>query len=162
MYSFERRLRAFSIDVSFAFILAIIWFFSSYQFSFPNQLKAGIAVGILLLVMVLPHFFRPGQTFGKRNQKMSVVFNNDSNIVPGLWLLILREVFKLGAILFTFGVYTLIAGIISTNRRDGRTIHDFIFRTKVICLTRTTSDTYLINATGAAKESLKGSGPFDN
>ncbi|HOE78249.1 MAG TPA: RDD family protein [Bacilli bacterium] len=157
LHNFERRLRAFSIDISLAFLLVFCWFILAYNFEeMSNQTKAFIATGIIYLVMIVPHFIKKGQTFGKRTQKMLVVWNDSSDTVPPLWLLILRELFKMTAVFLTFGIYTFVGGIITTNRRDGRTIHDFIFRTKVICLTPTVSGSYINKSTGYVNEQLKG------
>lgn len=157
LHNFERRLRAFSIDISLAFLLIFCWLILAYNFEqMPNQTKAFIAVGIIYLVMVVPHFLKKGQSFGKRTQKMLIVRKDSLDSVPPLWLLLLREIFKMTSIFITFGLYSFVGGIITNNRRDGRTIHDFIFRTKVICLTPTVSGSYLNKSTGYVNDQLKG------
>lgn len=160
MYSFERRLRAFSIDIALAFILFMAWIVIAYSISWDNQIKMSIGLGIIVLTTIVPQLFSPGQSFGKRVQKMRIIYINNDEI-PSLWILSSRELIKWLLIFISFGFYSIIAGIISTNRRDGRTIHDFIFKTKTICLTKSLTDQYINTTTGAAKDQLKGMGPHD-
>lgn len=155
MYSFERRLRAFSIDIAFSFLLFIIWIIIAYNINLNNETKMLVGLGIIILSTIIPQLISPGQSFGKRIQKMQII-NVKTEDVPSLLILILREIFKWFFIIISFGFYSIIAGIISTNRRDGRTIHDFIFQTKTICLTRYLFDRYIDQTTENVKERLKG------
>ncbi|MGI6768938.1 MAG: RDD family protein [Bacilli bacterium] len=137
---FDRRLRAYSIDTSLAILLVILIIFSIYDLNLSNNLKNGIIAAVYLGVYIIPNLISPGQTFGKRVQKLRVIKNRGYEgreyQVPARWLLVLRELLKAAFTIFTFGFYLIIAGIASNNRRDGRSIHDFIFGTRVIPLTR--------------------------
>lgn len=137
---FDRRLRAYSIDTSLAILLVILIIFSIYDLNLSNNLKNGIIAAVYLGVYIIPNLISPGQTFGKRIQKLRVIKNRGYEgreyQVPARWLLVLRELLKAAFTIFTFGFYLIIAGIASNNRRDGRSIHDFIFGTRVIPLTR--------------------------
>lgn len=137
---FDRRLRAYSIDTSLAILLVILIIFSIYDLNLSNNLKNGIIAAVYLGVYIIPNLISPGQTFGKRVQKLRVIKNRGyegrEDQVPARWLLVLRELLKAAFTIFTFGFYLIIAGIASNNRRDGRSIHDFIFGTRVIPLTR--------------------------
>ncbi|MDD3171508.1 MAG: RDD family protein [Bacilli bacterium] len=157
MNTFDRRLRAFSIDTSFAFFLVLCLI--------PIPLDADIKkylVGVIYFgVSLVPYLFGSGQTFGKRIQKIKVIKNTSElvptkYVVPNRFYLILREFTKCCFIIMTFGLYILVAGIVSTNREDGRTIHDFIFKTRVIVLTRYSTDRTEMNRTSSAEKSLKG------
>ncbi len=137
---FDRRLRAYSIDTSLAILLVILIIFSIYDLNLSNNLKNGIIAAVYLGVYIIPNLISPGQTFGKRVQKLRVIKNRGYEgreyQVPARWFLVLRELLKAAFTIFTFGFYLIIAGIASNNRRDGRSIHDFIFGTRVIPLTR--------------------------
>ena len=56
----------------------------------------------------------------------------------------------------------IIGAIISTGRQDGRTIHDFIFKTRVVPITRYVTDGVELKNGQAASNSLKGYGPYDD
>jgi uncharacterized RDD family membrane protein YckC len=161
--TFDRRLRAFSIDTTMGFFAVALIIFSVFSIVWMSPLvKWLFALGGYLAVMIIPNFFSRGQTFGKRTQKLQVVYKTEELVakeyqVPPMYLLILREVAKFIFSLATFGFYCVVAGIISTNRQDGRTIHDFIFRTRVIALTKYTTDTYGIKVNGSVSNRLKGS-----
>jgi uncharacterized RDD family membrane protein YckC len=147
-------MRLFAVVLIIAVVYSVTWM--------SPLVKWMVALGGYLAVMIIPNFFSRGQTFGKRTQKMQVVYNTEELVakeyqVPPLYLLILREIAKFMFSIATFGMYCVVAGIISTNRQDGRTIHDFIFRTRVIALTKYTTDTYGIKVNGSVSNRLKGS-----
>ena len=94
LHNFERRLRAFSIDISLAFLLVFCWFILAYNFEeMSNQTKAFIATGIIYLVMIV-RILSKRPNLRQTHAKMLVVWNDSSDTVPPLWLLILRELFK--------------------------------------------------------------------
>jgi len=161
MNSFERRIRAFSIDMSFSTVLFLILVFIVNLIGIENStvkllLSASIAYYGVLLV---PNLISRGQTFGKRNQKMRVV-NIKTNEVPNLAIVLLREIVKGTLMIASYGVYLLICGIMVNSRKDGRSIHDLIFQTKVIPITRYVSDKdegYVLGQGASAKKNLEGS-----
>lgn len=160
MNSFERRIRAFSIDISMATVMFILMIVIIRSFeTVSDELKLTLAAGISYFgSLIIPHFFSQGQSFGKRNQKMKVV-NIKTNEPPHLIILILREIVKGVLMIGTFGFYLMICGIIASSRKDGRVIHDFIFNTKVICLTLYVSDKEgsVLTQTQSVKKHLEGS-----
>jgi len=161
MHNFERRVRAFSIDLSFATILFIvIAAILSWAGIQDNATKLYLSALISYFgVLLIPNFFSRGQSFGKRTQKMRVV-DNITNKVPRLWRLLLREIIKGLLLIYTFGLYLLVCGIMVNSRKDGRGIHDLIFKTKVICLTVYVSDKeegYVLGQSESAKKNLEGS-----
>lgn len=165
MNSFERRVKSFSIDTSLAFILLfLIAFGVQPPQDTTDEVIQMYVNGKKILAMVcyfgvylIPNFFCKGQTLGRRVQKMKVVYVKNGE-VPHLAIILLRELVKSGLILFTAGIYVIIGGIIVNMREDGRTIHDFIFGTKVVCTTRYVTDDremYRHN-TESVRNSLKG------
>ncbi|MFY9422696.1 MAG: RDD family protein [Bacilli bacterium] len=163
---FDRRLRAYSIDTSLAFLLVILVIFTVYDLKMPEWAKNSIVAAIYLGVYIIPNLISPGQTFGKRVQKLKVIKNSGYEgreyRVPSRFFLVLRELLKAACTILTFGFYLLIAGIVSNNRRDGRTVHDFVFGTRVIPLTRFSDERTERFVVGEEmKEALKGTSHHD-
>jgi uncharacterized RDD family membrane protein YckC len=124
-----------------------------------DDVKLTIAAAVAYFgTLVLPLFFSRGQTFGKRIQKMRVVDAKTDEPAP-LLLEILRELVKGTLMIVTVGFYLIVCGIMFNARKDGRVIHDFIFRTRVVCLTRFVSDREgtFIDQTAAMKKRMEGS-----
>ncbi len=159
MHNFERRLRSFAIDTSFATILVVI---AAFGLPFEPLVKGYIALGAYICVMFVPYLFGTGQSFGKRTQKMRIV-NYKTQQTEGLIIILLREFFKDFLLISTLGIYGIIAGIVTTNRRDGRSIHDLIFGTQVICLTKYIDgkEELIKDRSGSAERNLRGMGPHD-
>jgi len=158
--SFERRIRAFSIDISMSTVLFILLIIAIGTIdSVSDELKLTLAASISYFgTLIIPQFISKGQTFGKRNQKMKVVYAK-SERSPHVLVLVLREIVKGFLMIGTFGFYLLVCGIIASSRKDGRVIHDFIFGTKVICLTLYVSDKEgsVLTRTESVKKHLEGS-----
>jgi uncharacterized RDD family membrane protein YckC len=110
--------------------------------------------------LIVPNFISRGQSFGKRNQKTMVV-DVKTDKPPKLIIVILREIFKGALSIWSYGIYMVICGIMVNSRKDGRVIHDLIFRTKVICLTTYVSDKeqgYVLGRGESVNKNLKGYG----
>lgn len=163
MNSFDRRLRAFSIDTSMIGVALLILM----GITIDAELKRYIAIAIYFGVFCLPYLLGKGQTFGKRIQKIKVVWYEKGEIVPkemivpNRFYLLLREFTKCLLMVGTFGLYIIVGAIIATGRKDGRTIHDFIFKTQVVAMTRFTTDGIELKRGDAAASALKGYGPKD-
>lgn len=157
--NFEKRIKAFAVDTSLSFIILILM-----ALGFSSIYPWNLYIGLIFhyLVITVPYFFSKGkgQNFGKRVNGIMVV-NAKTGEVPNVWILILREIFKETMILLTATLYAMIAGIISTGRQDGRTIHDFIFNTQVIMVKKPEDERYINNTIGSAKENLKGTSYYD-
>lgn len=163
MNLFDRRLRAFSIDTAFAAVMVMILVGLTF---IPPEVRGYLAIAVYFIVFCVPYLFGNGQTFGKRIQKIKVVWNTSELDytkceVPNRFYLILRDFTKCLMILITFGLYVIIGAIVATGRKDGRSIHDLLFRTKVIAITKYVSDGVELNRTESASNSLKGYGPRD-
>lgn len=126
--SFEKRVRAFAIDTSGValFTLLSLPLFTVWQY-LPHTVFGVAFVGIYFF----PHFISPGQTFGKRIQKIKIV--DVSGEDAGLIQILLRDAFKVFISIFTIGAYLVIA-FFALNEKTSRTIHDYIFQTKVVDL----------------------------
>ncbi len=128
--SFEKRVRAFAMDTSPVAIVAIVSFWLPVEQPWiPYVIVAAAFFGFYLF----PYFLKSsqGQSFGKRIQKIRIVNLDDTPVQ--LWKVLLREVFKLALSIGTFSVY-LIVSFFVMNEKTGRTIHDYIFKTKIIDL----------------------------
>lgn len=126
---FEKRVRAYAIEIS-ALALALI--ISSLGFSKKPFIQAGIILLVYLFVTIIPLVFSKGQSYGKRIQKIKIVKMDGTPVNP--LILILRELFKTLLSLMTFGIYSVIAYFTLTEKEVSRTLHDYIFKTKVIDL----------------------------
>lgn len=157
--NFEKRLKAFAVDSSLSWLFLLIM-----AIGFGNIYPWNLFIGLIVhyLIIIVPYFFSKGkgQNFGKRTQGMQVI-SVKTGQVPNVFILALREIVKETFILLSVTLYAMIAGIISTGRKDGRTIHDLIFGTQVVCLEKPGNERYIDNALGSAKENLKGTGYND-
>ncbi len=128
--SFEKRVRAFAMDTSpVAIVLIISAWLGSENILIPYLLSGTAFVGFYFF----PYFLKSsrGQTFGKRIQKIRIVNLDDTPVE--LWRVLLRDLFKLALSIGTFSIY-LVVSFFVMNEKTGRTIHDYIFKTKVIDL----------------------------
>lgn len=150
---FEKRVKAFAADLSalsIALIIAVFGFSTG-----PMYVKVGIIVGVYILIAIIPIIKTKGQTFGKRMQQIRVVNKDGSE--ASIVKLILRDIFKIGLSIFTFGIYSIIAFFALSEKHVSMTIHDHIFRTKVIDLSRPVrkgSDDYLEKSNSLTKKGL--------
>lgn len=131
----EKRVAAFSVDTSFAFVLILFTMIIGYL---PIDVGAiviierFVAALMLIFAYLIPYFFIKGQTIGKKSQHLQIVKLDGSE--ASVLLYIGRDIFKVGLTMFTLGLYGIVCYFVAFARKDGRTIHDFIFRTKVIDL----------------------------
>lgn len=130
--SFEKRVRAFAIDTSGVSLLILLSIFSGSTYQFLPYVITGF--GFLLFYFV-PYFFSNGQTFGKRIQKIKIVGLDNQNV--SIYRILARDLFKIVLSVLTFGVYLVVAFFIMSDKTS-RTIHDHIFKTKVIDLEKPT------------------------
>lgn len=148
--SFEKRVRAFAIDTSAVMLLLMI------AYPMPNTfdgllgvfLAYAIGLGGFLGFYIIPYLFSNGQSFGKRIQKIKIV--DVSGKPAPLWRIILREVFKLSMSIFTFGVYMVISFFVLSDQ--SRTIHDYLFKTKMIDLERRTERDHYFGTTESLRK----------
>ncbi|MDX9692260.1 MAG: RDD family protein [Acholeplasmataceae bacterium] len=144
--SFEKRVRAFAIDTSGVMLFIILALPFSTQHIY---LAYGIAIAAFIGFYVFPHFLTPGQTFGKRIQKIKIV-DLDGNPVK-LWVVLLRDVLRVILSILTFGAYLIIAFFVM-NEKTSRTIHDYVFKTKVIDLEKPQGKNNYLNKTESMRK----------
>lgn len=148
--SFEKRVRAFAIDTSAVMLMLMIAY--PMPQTFPGLLGEVlvyvIGLGGFLGFYLVPYLFSNGQSFGKRIQKIKIV--DVSGQTAPLWRILLREVFKISLSVFTFGIYMLISFFILSDQ--SRTIHDYIFKTKMIDLEKRTERDHYFGTTESLRK----------
>lgn len=148
--SFEKRVRAFAIDTSAVMLMLMIAY--PMPQTFPGLLGEVlvyvIGLGGFLGFYLVPYLFSNGQSFGKRIQKIKIV--DVSGQTAPLWRILLREVFKISLSVFTFGIYMVISFFILSDQ--SRTIHDYIFKTKMIDLEKRTERDHYFGTTESLRK----------
>jgi uncharacterized RDD family membrane protein YckC len=144
--SFEKRVRAFAIDTSGVALAGILAIGVSPQ---SETLSYVIFLGAAFFFYLFPYFRNTGQTLGKRVQKIQVVLK-DGNKAP-IWLLLLRDTSKVLASVFTAGVYLMVC-MFFMNGHTSRTIHDYIFQTKMIDLEKRQGKDDILGRSSLLKE----------
>lgn len=148
--SFEKRVRAFAIDTSAVMLMLMIAY--PMPQTFPGLLGEVlvyvIGLGGFLGFYLVPYVFSNGQSFGKRIQKIKIV--DVSGQTAPLWRILLREVFKISLSVFTFGIYMVISFFILSDQ--SRTIHDYIFKTKMIDLEKRTERDHYFGTTESLRK----------
>ncbi len=132
--SFEKRVRAFAIDTSAVTLFIILSLFLGTYYKPLPWIITGLA---FFGFYFFPYFAKKthGQTLGKKVQRIQIVKLDDSKVE--LWRIILRDLFKLSLSIATFGIYLIVA-FFAMSDKTSRTIHDYIFKTKVIDLEKPT------------------------
>ena len=131
---FEKRVRAFAADISGLIIVFILTAFglANVEDVLRTTLQIIILATTFFFLIIFPHLIKAKQTFGKRIQKIKVVNLDDTE--PSKLKLISRELFKYFFSTATFGLYLVIAYFALSEKHVSRTIHDYVFKTKVIDL----------------------------
>lgn len=125
-----KRIEAFAADSSLVIMvgIAVNWVCGYVQNA--DWLPFIAICLVITLGYFFPYLVWQGQTFGKRMRKVQLVNLDGSKC--NMWKIAAREFFKVFLSIVTGGLYAIIAGLFLVFRKDERTIHDFIFRTKVI------------------------------
>lgn len=125
---FEKRVKAYAIEISAVTVVLLI-----AAMGLGNDLLTIILVAATyLFVSIIPIIASKGQSYGKRIQKIKIVKMDGTEASP--LILVLREIFKTVASAGTLGLYMIAAYFAMTETHVSRTIHDYIFKTKVIDL----------------------------
>ncbi len=124
--NFNSRLSAFFLDLGIVALAFLINVFMQYNYYY----KIGIILFVWLMVNIIPSIFKKGQTLGKINASIKTVDLENNNI--SFLISSLRSLFILVLGFFSAGVYFLISLYVSESRMDKRSIHDLIFKTKVV------------------------------
>lgn len=146
--SFEKRVRAFAMDTSPVAIIAILSFWIPVEQPWIPYAIMGLG---FFGFYFFPYFVKSskGQTFGKRIQKIRIVKLDDMPIE--LWRVLLRDVFKIALSIGTFGAYLIISFFVM-NEKTGRTIHDYLFKTKVIDLEQPKGKEHILGTTESLRK----------
>lgn len=123
---FNERIHAFSIDYGIVFLSMLIVIFLYMDPVF----KLLIVLTVWYMMNIFPSFIKSGTSLGKKNSKIIVV--NELNKEVTLKVMHFREIFILVIAVITVGFYFPIAFLLLNRRSDKRSIHDLIFKTKVI------------------------------
>ena len=146
--SFEKRVRAFAMDTSPVAIIALLAFWIPVEQAWIPYMIMGLG---FFGFYFFPYFLKSskGQTLGKRIQKIRIVNLDDTPIE--LWRVLLRDIFKVGLSIATFGAYLVISFFVM-NEKTGRTIHDYIFKTKVVDLEKPQRKEHILGTTESLKK----------
>ena len=129
---FEKRVRAFATNMSGLMVVVLLTAFGLPDFEFKSLVRSIILLVAFNGIIIIPLSLKSRQTFGQRINKIKTVNLDDSE--PTLIKLIFREIFKYTLSLITFGVYLVVAYFALSEQHVSRTIHDYVFKTKVIDL----------------------------
>ena len=124
--SFNDRINAFFFDLGIVALALLINIFMQYETIY----KVGITIVVWFLINILPQLFFKGQTLGKKFADIKVVDidNKDVSFLKSS----LRSVWIFVFGLVTIGIYFVVGLYISEKHVHKRSIHDYIFQTKVI------------------------------
>lgn len=123
---FNERIHAFSIDYGVVFLSVLIVIFMYINPIF----KVLIILFVWYMMNIFPSFIKKGITLGKINSKIRIV--DESNNEVSLKVMHLRSLFILVVGFVSVGIYFILALYLLAKRSDKRSIHDLIFKTKVV------------------------------
>lgn len=123
---FNERIHAFAVDMIPVFLAVIIVIFMGIPFA----LKIGIILFIILLFNFMPSLLKSGSSIGKHSSKIIVVNEDHSEV--SLVRMFSRELFVFSIIFLSSGLYCFVAFYVLNKRIDKRSIHDLIFKTRVV------------------------------
>ncbi len=123
---FNERIHAFSIDYGVVFLSMLIVIFMYIE----PEFKLLIVLSVWYMMNIFPSFIKRGITLGKINSGTIVV--DESNNEVSIKVIHLRALFILIVGFITLGLYFIVSFVLLTKRNDKRSIHDLIFKTKVV------------------------------
>lgn len=123
---FNERIHAIGIDYGVVFVSVLIVIFLYIE----PVYKIIIVLVVWYLMNIVPSFFKRGITLGKINS--GTIILNEFNQEVTLITMHLREIFKLVLGFITVGLYFLLSFYLINKRSDKRSIHDLIFKTRVV------------------------------
>ncbi len=123
---FNERIHAFSIDYGVVFLSVLIVIFMD----FSPIYKYAIVLLVWYLMNIFPSYIKRGISLGKVNSGTIILDENYQKVE--MRTIYLREIFILVLALITAGFYIPISFIMLLKRNDKRSIHDLIFKTRVV------------------------------
>lgn len=124
--SFNDRINAFFFDLGIVALALLINIFMQYETIY----KVGITILVWVLINILPLLFFKGQTLGKKFADIKVVSLDEKDL--GFFILALRSLFIFVLGFISVGIYFVIGLYISEKHVHKRSIHDYLFKTKVV------------------------------
>ncbi len=120
------RFEGFAPEIIVVFLSILIIVFLTWH----DFLRALIVFGSYYVITLLPMWFKPGVSVGKHIAKTKIV--NLDHSAPSMIKLHGRELSKWLFGFLSLGLYFIIAFLVFANRDDHRSLHDLLWRTKVI------------------------------
>lgn len=124
--SFNDRNSAFFLDLGVVSLALLVNIFMQYE----TLYKVLITIIVWFIINIVPAIFYKGQTLGKKLSKVKVVDTNNEDISIIRYILRSLFIFIIGFI--TIGLYFIVGLYIAEKRIDKRSIHDLLFKTKVV------------------------------
>jgi len=123
---FNERVHAFAIEMGTIFLAILIIVFMDWH----PVLRFLFVFAGFYLVTLLPMFVNRGVSLGKHLSKIVITDLNNNPV--SMTRAHVRELFKWTCGFLTIGLYFVVCFIVVSHRRDRRSIHDFVFKTKVV------------------------------
>ncbi len=120
------RFEGFAPEIIVVFLSVLIIIFLDW----PPFYRFLIVFFAYYSIALLPMWFKPGVSLGKYIAKTKIV-NLDLQ-APSILKLHGREISKWALGFLTLGLYFIVAFIVFAHRDDHRSLHDLLWRTKVI------------------------------
>jgi len=123
---YNERIHAFSIDYGIVFLSVLI-----VVFMYINPIIKFLIILIVWYMMnIFPSFIKRGITLGKLNSGIKILDESGNEVT--LKTIHLRSFFVLILGFLTVGIYFVLSFYFLNKRSDKRSIHDLIFKTKVV------------------------------
>lgn len=123
---FNERIHGFGVDYGIIFLTILIVVFMQWN---PIY-KVLVIIVVFYVFHIGPSFIKRGISLGKWNSKTIVVTSDFKEVSLGT--MHLRETFIFVFGFLTIGIYFILAFYLLSKRIDQRSIHDLLFKTRVV------------------------------
>lgn len=124
--SFNDRNSAFFLDLGAVSLALLINIFMQYE----TLYKVLVTIIVWFIINIVPAFFYKGQTLGKNLSHIKVVDDQFHDVSMTRYIIRSLFIFIVGFI--TVGIYFVVGLYIAEKRIDKKSIHDLLFKTKVV------------------------------
>lgn len=128
--TFNDRISAFSFDYGLVALVLLIMIFMKIHPEYDPLIKIIVILVFWYIFNIVPAYFKPGITLGKRSTDIIILDENYKEVT--ILTIHLRQFFILLVSIFTIGLYLVVSFILLDRRIDKRSIHDLIFKTRVV------------------------------